>query len=145
MARYSSFGIVLDTNEGRSEKKIPLIIDRGNHPAKLYKLPGGKSEDEETPEAALHREIEEELSIKIDEDNQTLIYEEAIPNKDGKGQHEFRIYAVNYLYGNLNPGEEVELLIFVSQEEIKKLINENKILPRHAKGLERWINLSKQD
>lgn len=60
-----------------------LIAQRkrtGQHPLK-WEFPGGKVEPDETPEAAVVRELEEELAIRVEVDAELMRYEYQYPGR----------------------------------------------------------------
>lgn len=126
---YAVFGII----ERLSNGKILLIRDKNKPAPAMWKLPGGKSEEGESSEYALVRELNEELKINIE----IPVEKDMIFEKDC-GNHIFRVYRVNS--GNkATVGEEIEKLKMFSVVEIKGMINNGNILPKHAQALNAYM------
>ena len=66
--------------------------DLGHHPLK-WEFPGGKVEPGETPEAALIRELQEELGIHARIDRELMRYEYQYPGKNPIALLFFRVTA----------------------------------------------------
>ncbi|OHB18680.1 MAG: hypothetical protein A2666_03055 [Parcubacteria group bacterium RIFCSPHIGHO2_01_FULL_47_10b] len=96
---------------------IPLVRDP-KKPAPLYwKLPGGRSENKETPGKAAIRELKEEVGVALDEKDLEALYTEE------RDTHTFFLFqaAVNSsrdIRKHGNEGEEVRLFL---PEDLKKL------------------------
>ena len=92
-------------------ERIPLIRDP-KKPAPVYwKIPGGRSEGEETAEEVALRELEEEIGISMDE--LRLVYQE------NRGNHVFSLFRLDLprlpqLKEHGDEGEEIK--IFTPQE-----------------------------
>ncbi|MEK9168312.1 MAG: NUDIX domain-containing protein [Patescibacteria group bacterium] len=127
---FAVFGII----EGLPDGKIPLIHDKDKPAPAMWKLPGGRTENGECPEFALIRELDEEIKINVlppkDED---VIFEKDL------GSHIFRVYKVRYYNGKIAAGDEVEWMKMFSMAEVKQMISENKILPKHAQALSKCL------
>src|SRR6266516_4216101 len=93
---------------------VPLIRDP-KKPAPVYwKLPGGRSEVGETPEAAAAREIKEEIGVVLAEDDLFVVHEE------DRGSHTLVIFKAELpeLKGLLKTGDEREEIRVFSPKEI---------------------------
>lgn len=120
--------------EGLPEGKILLIHDKDKPAPAMWKLPGGKAEDGEWPELALIRELNEELKINVmPPSDKDVVFEKDL------GNHVFKVYKVEYYNGKIGAGEEVEWLKLFSVAEVKEMISENKILPKHAAALNAYF------
>ena len=74
-----------------------LLVRRARSPAKgFYSLPGGRVEFGETLHAALHREIDEETSLKI-EIVDLAGWREVVPGPAGGGQDLIMSFAARWL------------------------------------------------
>jgi ADP-ribose pyrophosphatase YjhB (NUDIX family) len=96
---------------------IPLIRDPKKPLPVYWKLPGGRSEGDETPEAAATREIEEEIGIALTADDLFVIHEEE------RGSHTLFVFRaerseVGHLRDRGNEGEEIR---FFRPQEILSL------------------------
>jgi ADP-ribose pyrophosphatase YjhB (NUDIX family) len=111
-----------------SPQGIPLVKDP-KKPSPYWKLPGGRSEEKETPTEAIIREIKEEIGLSFKPKDMELIYEE---EREG---HNFYLFQTNPLSleglkTKGNEGEEVKLFL---PEQIKSLPD---FFPPHRKILE---------
>lgn len=70
---------------------IPLILDPKKPIPRYWKLPGGRSEGAETPEACAVREIFEETGLKIDADSLAVI------EQQDRGSHTLTIFRIDLL------------------------------------------------
>lgn len=126
---FAVFGII----EGLLNGKILLIQDKNKPAPAMWKLPGGKSEKGELPEYALVRELNEELKINIE-----IPVEKDMVFERDYGNHIFRIYRVNS-DDKAVVGEEIEKLKMFSAAEIRGMINNGNILPKHAQALAAYM------
>jgi len=110
---------------------IPLVKDPKKPPPNYWKLPGGRSQDKETPTEAIIREIKEEIGLSFKPKDMELIYEE---EREG---HNFYLFQTNPVsLENLeglktkgNEGEEIRLFL---PEELETLPG---FFPPHLKIL----------
>ncbi len=131
---YSVFGIIEILN------KILLVIDKNKPLPNMWKLPGGKANTGEYPELTLTREIMEEIGINIERPLETDVIFKKKVSEDG---HIFMVYTTRYYVGEVSIGEEIEKAKLFSLEQIKPMILQNEILPRHAMALTQYFLLGK--
>ena len=111
-------GIILTSSEGKFLIQLRDNNPKITNPGK-WGLFGGSSEDQETPQEAIIREIEEELGIKLESLKLKEIY-----SKDP-----------NFLFFyELNDGEEKRLKLMEGQKIGKFTIKEILDLPNLAPG-----------
>jgi 8-oxo-dGTP pyrophosphatase MutT (NUDIX family) len=104
---------------GDLDGKVPVVtFAEGGH----VNLPGGHVEPGETVEQALHREILEELNMKIT-DWQLLGYQH-LTEPDGKQANQLRVYAKLEKIGEFtnDPGGTVNGHILVDLEDLNNYI-----------------------
>ena len=85
-----------------------LLVRRARSPAKgFYSLPGGRVEFGETLHAALHREVDEETSLKIE-----IIglagWREVVPGTAGGGHYLIMSFAARWLAGEPVLNDELD-------------------------------------
>src|ERR1700685_2338726 len=78
-----------------------LLVRRARFPARgLYSLPGGRVEFGETLQAALHREVDEETSLRIE-----IIglagWREVVPGTTGGGHYLIMSFAARWVSGEV--------------------------------------------
>lgn len=95
-----------------SPQGIPLVKDPKKPSPSFWKLPGGRSEEKETPTEAIIREIKEELGLSFEpkDKDMELVYEEE------RESHNFYLFQTNpvsveELKPIGNEGEEVKLFL----------------------------------
>lgn len=83
--------------------------------AGLWEFPGGKTEQDEAPEAALIREISEELTA-------TITIGPEVPHASGawpiSEKYEMRLYFAAVTDGELTPGDSHDELCWVTPEQL---------------------------
>jgi len=112
-----------------SPRGVPLVRDPKKPKPYYWKLPGGRSEGDETPIEAIIREIKEEVGLYFRSEDMKLTYEEK------RGNHIFCLFQVNPVSLNGlktigNDGEEVKLF---TPEKLKNLPD---LFPAHRKVLD---------
>ena len=128
------YGIVQGIPE--HEKHILLIQDKNKPEPRMWKLPGGKNESGEWPALVVVREISEEIGIVIHQPLDTdIIFKKA------ETSHLFAVYAVPHYQGNVKAGAEIERAEFFTADQIKLMIRNNQILPRHAMALIKHLGI----
>ena len=85
-----------------------LLVRRARSPAKgFYSLPGGRVEFGETLHAALHREVDEETTLKIE-----IIglagWREVVPGKSGGGHYLIMSFATRWASGEPVLNDELD-------------------------------------
>lgn len=107
---------------------IPLVKDPNKPLPHFWKLPGGKGEDDETPEESGVREMEEETGVIVPLELADAIYEE--PRRG----HDFHLIhaKVPFLKGFKGRGVEGEIVRLFDLEEIKSLSD---LMPSHRRIL----------
>jgi 8-oxo-dGTP diphosphatase len=85
-----------------------LLVRRARSPAKgFYSFPGGRVEFGETLHAALHREVDEETSLKID-----IIglagWREVVPGTGGGGHYLIMSFAARWIAGEPVLNDELD-------------------------------------
>ena len=85
-----------------------LLVRRARFPARgLYSLPGGRVEFGETLQAALHREIDEETSLRIE-----IIglagWREVVPETAGGGHYLIMSFAARWASGEVVLNDELD-------------------------------------
>lgn len=111
-----------------SPQGIPLVKDFKKPSPNYWKLPGGRSEEKETPTEAIIREIKEEIGLSFKPKDMELIYEE---EREG---HNFYLFQTNpvSVEGLKSIGNEEEKVKLFLPEEIKNLPD---FFPPHLKIL----------
>jgi len=132
--RFAVFGIVRGI---KGQKNNILLISEvrsgvyGDESSLCFwKLPGGKSKNEEYPGLTLVRELFEEININIERP----LDKDVIFKKEESG-HIFLVYNARYYNGELGKGKEIKEIKFFSPREVERMILCNKILPKHATAL----------
>lgn len=98
-------------------KNNQLLMVRSKGKALFY-LPGGKREAGESDEAALVREIKEELSVDLVKDTLSYVGQYTAP-ADGKAQGvdvQLTCYRADYV-GELRPDQEIETYAYLGLED----------------------------
>ncbi len=122
-SRYAVAALII------SPQGIPLVQDPKKPKPYYWKLPGGRSETQETAQQTAIREIKEETGLCLKPEDIELVYEEE------RESHTFYLFEANPtsidgLKKIGNDGEEVKLFL---PEEIKNLPD---LFPAHRKILE---------
>ena len=85
-----------------------LLVRRARSPAKgIYSLPGGRVEFGETLHAAVHREVAEETSLKI-EIIDLAGWREVVPTAGGGGHYVIMSFAARWRAGEVVLNEELD-------------------------------------
>lgn len=116
--------------EGIEKGKYPLVHDGGKPAPYLWKLPGGKQEEGETPCEALYRELREEVGVvvyPVDGDELDFC-------KDLRS-HCFRVVRTSYYSGDFSPRGGVEEACLFTREEIVGMLARGEIVRNHAEAL----------
>lgn len=111
---------------------IPLILDPKKPTPHFWKLPGGRSEGEETPEECAVREISQELGLTLDIDSLELI------EQQDRGSHMLTFFKVSLptLAGLKKVGDEQEEIKVFSPAELKNLPT---LFPNHRAILDKKL------
>ena len=122
---YAAFVIVTGIAGG-----IPLVIEKGNFPKKMWKLPGGRPlpEDDGDKFITAMREVNDEIGIIVEYPGKEIL---RIP----KSRHDFVVLEAKYFSGELTAKAEIERVGQFSCSQIKQMIEGGEILPDHAKSL----------
>ncbi|MES2215871.1 MAG: NUDIX domain-containing protein [Patescibacteria group bacterium] len=119
-----------------SPEGIPLVRDPKKPAPRYWKLPGGRSEGEETPEECAVREIEEELGLEIDIDELKML------DQQDKRNHTLTFFRINLpsLQGIKKQGDEQEEIhVYKTLMEVARLPdlfpNHQNIVQRAALGM----------
>jgi 8-oxo-dGTP diphosphatase len=84
-----------------------LLVQRGNEPFKgCWALPGGFMEMDETLEHTAVRELEEETSLKVDEQDIRLIGVYSTPDRDPRGRTITAAFALHVEKANAAAGDD---------------------------------------
>ncbi len=85
-----------------------LLVRRARSPGKgFYSLPGGRVEFGETLHAALHREVDEETSLRI-EIADLAAWREVVPGAGGGGHYVIMSFAARWVSGEPVLNEELD-------------------------------------
>ena len=85
-----------------------LLVRRARSPGKgTYSLPGGRVEFGETLHVALHREVSEETSLKI-EIVELAGWREVVPTAEGGGHYVIMSFAAKWQAGDVVLNEELD-------------------------------------
>src|ERR1019366_7114430 len=92
----------------------PLVRDPKKPIPRYWKLPGGRSEGNETPEECAVREIYQELGLEIDQDDLELL------EQQDRGSHTLTFFRINLasLAGLKKEGDEQEEIRIFKLSEI---------------------------
>ena len=101
-----------------SPEGTPLVRDPKKPVPRYWKLPGGRSEGEETPEECAVREIWQETGLKIKQDDLQVL------DQQDRGSHTLTLFRIDLpsLKGLKKQGDEQEeIKVFSSLIEIGKM------------------------
>lgn len=113
MDSLHAVAVLIITPEG-----TPLIRDPKKPVPRYWKLPGGRSEGEETPEECAVREIWQETGLKIKQDDLQVL------DQQDRGSHTLTLFRIDLpsLKGLKKQGDEQEeIKVFSSLVEIGKM------------------------
>lgn len=122
---YAAFVIVTGMKDG-----IPLVIEKGNFPKKMWKLTGGRPtpKDDMDKNITAMREVSDEIGIIVEYPEKEVL---RIPKK----KHDFIVLEARYFSGRLEAKAEIERVEQFSPTQIKQMIERREILPDHAEAL----------
>jgi ADP-ribose pyrophosphatase YjhB (NUDIX family) len=124
ISKYIRLGCSVLIMNDEKDKVILGVRNKDPGRGKIV-TPGGKIEYMENYEETAHREMEEELGIKIKDIKQIGAYE--LINKD-RGEHRVIIYcSATHKSGDIVPDTDKGESKFYSKAEIQELIKEGKI------------------
>ena len=110
------------------EGKIALVKHENSFNGDYYLLPGGGLERDETIEECVLREVKEEIGLDVKV--KTLAYYEDVVSKDDHTLHLiFKCEIVGGKIENLDPDKKVKEIVFVDEDEFKKV----KFFPKKLK------------
>ena len=114
---------------------IPLVIEKGNFPKKMWKLPGGRPapEDNMDKNITAMREVNDEIGIVVE-------YPEKEFFRKNKSKHDFIVLEAKYFSGDFIAKAEIERVGLFTLFEIRQMIEEKQILPDHAEALLKHID-----
>lgn len=118
---FESFGISLGVSGVVIDKGKILLGKRKD--LKIWGLPGGRVEKDETVEEALIREVEEETGIKVDEFRLSGIYLRTRWKKNL-----VFVFRCNKFSGDLRKSEETTEVKWFGLGEVNKVLNENLVV-----------------
>ncbi len=106
---------------------VPLVLDPDKPTPHYWKLPGGRSEDGETPEGTALREVEEEVGLHLNEVAQL--------SEIDRGNHKMYFFGGKVeTFAELKEyGDEGERVHLFSTEEMEGMMD---LFPPHRKLLE---------
>ena len=128
---YAVFVVVMGMQGGR----IPLVIEKGNFPKKMWKLPGGRPapEDDMDRNITAMREVNDEIGIVVE-------YPEKEVFRIKKQKHDFIVLEAKYFSGDFIAKAEIERVELFDFAQIRQMIQEKQILPDHAEALLKHID-----
>ena len=128
---YAVFVVVMGMQGGR----IPLVIEKGNFPKKMWKLPGGRPtpEDNMDKNITAMREVDDEIGIVVE-------YPEKEFFRKNKSKHDFIVLEAKYFSGDFIAKAEIERVELFDFAQIRQMIQEKQILPDHAEALLKHID-----
>jgi 8-oxo-dGTP diphosphatase len=95
-----------------------LLVRRARSPGKgIYSLPGGRVEFGETLHAALHREVAEETSLKI-EIADLAAWREVVPTAEGGGHYVILSFAARWQAAEVVLNEELDDFRWISPDAL---------------------------
>ena len=98
-----------------------LLVRRARFPGKgFYSLPGGRVEFGETLHAALHREVMEETSLKI-EIAGLAGWREVVPTAEGGGHYVILSFAARWSAGEPHLNEELDDYRWLTSDALDNL------------------------
>jgi len=114
---------------------IPLVIEKGNFPKKMWKLPGGRPapEDDMDRNITAMREVNDEIGIVVEYPEKEVL---RIP----KSKHDFIVLEAKYFSGEIAAKAEIERVELFDFAQIRQMIQEKQILPDHAEALLKHID-----
>ncbi|MBW4061327.1 NUDIX hydrolase [Candidatus Saccharibacteria bacterium] len=114
----------------QSAPTLFLILAEADDPAN-FKLPGGKFDSEdELPEAAAYRELNEELGLF--QEQITLMAANRLTNRDGVSAR--YIFACQAAEADIKPSAEIELTRWVTETDVPEGPNHDHILSAVAEA-----------
>lgn len=132
MDSLHAVAVLIITPEG-----TPLIRDPKKPVPRYWKLPGGRSEGEETPEECAVREIWQETGLKIKQDDLQVL------DQQDRHSHTLTLFRIDLpsLKGLKKQGDEQEeIKVFSSLMEIGKM---DDFFPNHRSVVQR-VAISKK-
>lgn len=121
------------------EQEGKILLVRDVNDADIWEIPGGRLDENETPEEGLKRELQEELAVKVDVHE--LIYtEQSLHTQKGEWTL-FLIFRATLLSNNstLVPApEEIAEIRWIE----KSKLDEQKIYDVYRKGIEAFLKSS---
>ncbi len=114
---------------------IPLVRELNKPKPIFWKLPGGGSHEDETPQECALRELEEETGLKAEGEDLKEI------SRQEKGDHTkffFRVKVAS-LDGLKNHGDEGEEVGLFSSDSVLDMIRKMEFFPPHSKVTERQL------
>ena len=98
-----------------------LLIQRGKDPNKgQWSIPGGKQQLGETIVQAVHRELLEETSVKIQQPSLLSVVDVIIPDDQGEIQYHYTLvdYQAEWLSGECHSGDDADAVKWVNFDEL---------------------------